>query len=113
MDEAALNYDERAEEQPDRVICTYGALRVSSLHTSVAACRCNCADSSHDALGDVGATFWELDWKEPIFSGRVVPKNSKRIVAFCTARTALVAKPPSQLPASTRLLCLRKESRDH
>ena len=61
MDEAALNYDPRAEEQPDRVICTYGARRVSSLHTSVAASRCNCADSSYDALGDIGATFWELD----------------------------------------------------
>ena len=29
----------------------------------------------HDAFGDIGATFRELEWKRPIFSGRVVAKT--------------------------------------
>jgi hypothetical protein len=29
----------------------------------------------HDAFGDIGATFRELERKRPIFSGRVVAKT--------------------------------------
>jgi hypothetical protein len=29
----------------------------------------------YDALGDIGATFKELEWKMPIFSGRLMPKT--------------------------------------
>jgi hypothetical protein len=30
---------------------------------------------AYDAFGDIGSIFQELEWKTPIFSGRVAPKT--------------------------------------
>ena len=39
---------------------------------------------AYDAFGDIGSIFQELEWKTPIFSGRVAPKTPN---AFVLAKT--------------------------